>query len=170
MAQFAPALEFLLDAEDRGRTYKEVIDNNGGRVIAGINSKSYPEQEAAIASAPESQKSALVYQFYFSEFWLPLKLGGLESQDVANRVLSAAVNCGMNTAIQMLQQAVNLLGGPIGVDGHIGPITLAAANSVDPERLLAAYRQEWGDKYRRIAAANPNDEKYLKGWLARAKA
>lgn len=165
MSAFAPALDFLLDSEDRPRRYNEVIDNNGGKVIAGINSKSYPEQEAAIASASQEKRSSLVYQFYFVEFWLPLKLGYLNSQDVANRVLDASVNMGQVPAIRLLQQAVG-----VAADGHIGPVTLAAANVLNADALLASYREQRSDYYRKIVAAKPEDEKYLKNWLARANA
>lgn len=177
MAQFSPALDFLLDFEDRPRRYNEVVDNNGGRVIAGINSRSYPQQEAAIAAAPLSQRPILVYQFYLPEFWIPLKQGDIDSQDIANRVLSAAVNTGQYTAIQMLQDAINALRtGSVTADGAIGPITIAAANAQDPQRLLDSYRQQLEARYRRIAANNPKDMQFIGTddkpgpWIVRARA
>ena len=93
MAQFSDALNFTLNFEDRNRTYSENIDNNGGRVIAGINSKSFPQDEAAIAALPQSQRAAAVSFFYYSKFWTPLQAGGLESQDVANRYFDCSVDC-----------------------------------------------------------------------------
>ena len=170
MAQFSDALNFTLNFEDRNRTYAENIDNNGGRVIAGINSKSFPQDEAAIAALPQSQRAAAVSFFYYSKFWTPLQAGGLESQDVANRYFDCSVDCWIPEAIEMLQRAVNALhAGTVEVDGAIGPITLAAANSADPEALLAAYREQRVAYYEAIAAKNPADKPDLAGWLVRAR-
>lgn len=171
MSQFAPAFEYLMNFEDRGRTFAVNIDNNGGEVIAGINSKSFPAQVAAIKFAPQSQRPALVYQFYLTEFWMRLRLGCLNSQDVANRVLDMDVNAGEVSADSELQKAIcEVKSGACEVDGVIGPITIAAANSVDPEQLLLAFRAQRVSHYEEIAAAHPEDEEFLKGWLARAEA
>lgn len=176
MSEFGPALEYLLDLEDEGRTYVEVTDNNGGKVIAGINSKSFPKEEAAIAAVVPSLRSTGVYKFYFAYFWQPLLLGSLQAQDIANRVLAASVNSGMYSGIKLLQEAANACGASITVDGKIGPITVAAANSADPASLLSAFRQQLEAAYRLIAAHNPEDQKFIGTdeepgvWIRRARA
>ena len=170
VAQFPDALQYTLNFEDRNRTYAENIDNNGGRVIAGINSKSFPQDEAAIAALAQSQRAAAVSQFYNSKFWTPLQAGGLESQDVANRYFDCSVDCWLPEAVRMLQNAVNALhAGTVTVDGTIGPLTLTAANNADPEALLAAYRVQRVAYYEAIAAENPADVPDLAGWLVRAR-
>jgi lysozyme family protein len=141
-------------------------------VCCGVNSKSYPAQFAWIAAQPNGQRAAAVADFYEKEFWTPLMLGGLESQDVATRVLDMAVNGGPQTAIRLLQMAINALGHDIVEDGHNGPNTLSAANSCDPESLLASFRAQRVIRYNHIFAAKDNpteqDADNLKVWLKRA--
>lgn len=169
MSQFAPALTFLLSNEDyTPPRYENAIDNNGGGVIAGINSKSFPDQYAAIAALPQDQRADAVYKFYFAYFWTPMGLGAIDSQDVATRVLDMGVNAGTHTSVQLLQQAVNSLGNTIAEDGKIGPATIAAANACDPTALLAAFREQRENHYQMIVAKNPANQRYLAGWLARA--
>lgn len=176
MSDFGAALDYLLDLEDRSRSYVEVTDNNGGKVIAGINSRSYPKEEAAIAAVVPSLRAAPVSRFYLAYFWQPLQLASLSWQDVANRVLASAVNMGMYSGVKLLQEAVNACGAVIVVDGKVGPVTIAAANAADPAALLAAFRQQLEAAYRLIAAHNPDDMKFIGTdekpgpWIERARA
>ena len=170
MSQFPPALQFLLSCEDyTPPRYQAVQDNNGGGVIAGINSKSFPDQYGAIAQLDQNMRADAVYKFYFSYFWQPMSLGGLTSQVAATGVLDMAVNGGQGTSVKLLQQALVALGKAITVDGHIGPMTLEAANSLDPDRLEAAFIAQTEDRYREIVEKNPDNADFLEPWLARAK-
>lgn len=171
MAQFGPALNFLLDLEDRARTYAIHTDNNGKGVIAGINEGSWPVEYAAIAAADVSARAALISDFYLKNYWDPRRLVSLTSQDIANRVLAADVNMQFHEGGVLLQKAVNTLGGAqVAVDGAIGPITLAAANACDPVALLSAFRKQAVLYYQEVVARNPADEAYLAGWTSRAMA
>src|SRR5208283_4911306 len=108
MAQYPPALEYILQFEDPKHAYANIPDNKGN-VIAGVNSLAFPADFAAIAALPQNQRARAVAQFYQSNFWNPLRLGGLNSQDVANRVLDEAVNTGLREAAVALQEAINTL-------------------------------------------------------------
>ena len=169
MAQFEDALAYLLTKEDyTPPRYEPVTDNNGGTVIAGINSKSFPDDVATILDC--ANRAEAVKGFYLRVFWKPMLLGGIESQDVANRVLDMGVNAGMGRGIRLLQQAINALGHNIAEDGVIGPVTIGTANTCDPDSLLASYRAQRVAYYNAIAAKNPDNLKYLAGWLKRANA
>lgn len=171
MAQFVPALNFLLDLEDRARTYAVNVDNNGNGVIAGINEGAWPVEYAAIAAAEVSARAALVSDFYLKNYWEPRKLTALASQNIANRVMAADVNMQFHEGGILLQRAVNTLGGAqVTVDGVIGPITLAAANACDPAALLDAFHKQAVLYYQSVVARNPADAPYLAGWTARAMA
>lgn len=161
MSQFPPALDFLLGFEDAARTYAAVTDNNGGEVIAGVNSKSYPSDFALINAAFQPDRAPLVANFYQQRFWTPLQLGGIQSQDLANRVLAAAVNTGPQMAIKILQRAVNQIHPLITVDGLMGPNTLEEVNAIPDDSMLAAFRQQLLARYQAVAAANPADAAYL---------
>lgn len=171
MAEFTPALDYLLDLEDRARTYAVNVDNNGKGVIAGINEGAWPVEYAAIAAAEVSERAALVSDFYLHNYWNPRGLVSLTSQDIANRVMAADVNTQFHEGGVLLQRAINALGGAqVAVDGAIGPITIAAANGCDPAALLDAFRKQAVLYYQAVVARNPADEVYLAGWTARAMA
>jgi len=169
MSQFQPALDYLLDNEDPTRSYKETVDNNGGRVLAGINSKSFPADEARIATLPLPMRAAAVARFYDDNFWTPMQLGFIDSQGIATRVLDEEVNTGKGEAVLLLQRAINTIrANAVEADGKMGPKTLSVVNAVDPQALLAAYRQQRLSYYDEVVAKHPGDEKYLADWLARA--
>lgn len=169
MSQFQPdAINFLLNNEDPRHEYASVPDV-GGRAISGINSASYPEDYADIASIPQDSRGPAVADFYKRCFWNPLQAGGIESQDVANRLLDQAVNGGLNTGAIMLQRAANDCGCKLTADGHIGPMTLEAVNALDSDRLVTAFRARRAAHYEAIVAENPARSIYLDQWLARAR-
>lgn len=162
LAQFPPALTYLLTWEDPAHLYAAVLDNNGGEVISGVNSKSWPSDFALINSIAQPERGPAVANFYLARYWNPLLLGGLLSQDIANRVLAGAVNMGDQPDVKVLQEAINVLHrGSVEEDGVMGPLTIAAANEADPEALLAALRTQLLARYQAIVAANPADQKYL---------
>lgn len=169
MAAYDLALAKLLDDEDRERRYQVVMDSNGYQALSGINARWFPEDFARIAALPQEARAAAVAQFYFIHFWLPLHLSGINSQPIANDVLSMSVNAGMGTEAKLLQEAVNAVRpGSVTVDGQIGPQTVTEANACDPDALLAAFRSLAESHYKAIAVENPADVQYLNSWLARA--
>lgn len=162
MSQFPPFFAYVMGFEDPAHLYRLVTDNNGGGVISGINSKSFPDDFAAIAAKPEGQRPAFVAQFYQAKIWNRLQLGGLTSQDVANRVGDSETNQGAVTASELLQRAINSVhAGSVVEDGVIGPATLEAANQTDPDSLLAAFRVQRLLSYQAVVAHNPEDAIYL---------
>lgn len=167
MAQFVPALTFLLDNEDSQRHYASVPDV-GGMAIAGINSNSWPVQYARISQMDQEDRPTAVADFYRLSFWNPMELDGLASQDLANRVFDAGVNEGMGTATRLLQQAAVQCGAAIKVDGFLGPETLKAVNACAPGALLDTFRNLRTQRYRDIVKKNPASAQYLHAWEVRA--
>jgi type VI secretion system secreted protein VgrG len=167
MSSYSPALSFTLDWEDPKRLYS-VVPDAGGYSVAGINSAAFPKDFAAISSAPQTQRSQMVYDFYLKEFWNPLKVGGILSQALANRVFDEGVNASSYTSIHLLQRAVVSLGQILKEDGVLGPTTIEIVNELDPEKLLAAFKDQRLKYYRSIVDNNPSDSKYLEGWEKRA--
>lgn len=169
MADFAPALDYVLNFEDSQRSYASNPDC-GGFAIAGINSNAWPEDYAAVAAVPQAKRGAAVASFYESKFWDALNIGAVSAQDVANRVLDMSVNAGPRTGTRLLQQAANTLGCTLTVDGVMGPASITVVNALDPQALLTAYREARAAHYNKIVAANPANQKYLAVWLQRAEA
>jgi lysozyme family protein len=175
LADFHVAFPWAMQFEDPLMACAQVADAAPAGVagpcfaISGINSGAWPAQFTTIAALPQPQRATAVAAFYQAEFWNTW-FAQLSSNDVAKRVFDFSVNAGSGTSIRALQQAVNALGGSLALDGGWGPLTLAAANAADQAALLQAFIAARVAHYQSIAAANPADQIYLKGWLARAQA
>jgi lysozyme family protein len=171
MADFQPAFAFVMDHEDRGRTGK-VTEDAGGRTRFGIAKKFHldlPEDFFTVAAA-EALKTA--EQIYQRDYWEALRLGELESQNVANKIFDMAVNMGTHQAAVYAQRAANgLIAAPaarLHEDGVFGPATIAAINSLNP---IAVYQLlcEWSRRhYQHVASINPAQAVNLAGWMKRA--
>jgi Predicted Peptidoglycan domain len=176
VSDFAPALAFMLGFEIPSGSYSSFLDAcpegcpGPCMAIAGINSGEWPTDYAAIAALPVASRPLPVGSFYLVNFWNPMGLTNLLSQDMANRVFDEGVNSGSGVAIRLLQEAANALGASLTVDGVLGVLTAAAVNALAPETILTAYRESRAQRYRDIVEDNPANAKYLTGWLARAEA
>ena len=170
MASFDIAFAWLMSSEDPQYKYEDVPDAPpGARAISGINSAQQPEGYATVARVPQAQRAPIVKGFYQNTFWNRY-FDGLTSDELAKRVFDAAVNMGAGTAVRLLQTAIEHSSGLTdGIDGELGPQTVFRANACNPDMLAACFRQLRGDHYRAIAAAKPEESKYLNGWLARAE-
>jgi Predicted Peptidoglycan domain len=174
MADFTTAFQWAMRFEDPEMACTQVPDVAPAGcappcyAISGINSGAWPEQFSSIAALPQSARTAAVEAFYKAEFWNRW-FDQLASDDLAKRVFDFSVNGGSATAVKTLQQAVNTLGGNLTADGGWGPMTLAAANSANRAALVAAFIATRVAHYQAIAAANPSEAAYLKGWLSRAQ-
>ncbi len=179
MSQFLPCFIFNQQwevnyAPSLGGPYASVMDSNGAPVIGGINKAFYPADYARIAALPENERELEVQAFYLKTFWLPSNIGGISDQDIAVHLYDGSVNEGPQTAVIQLQAGYNQLRAfqeePLALDGLIGPLTLDAVNSIEPDRMLAAYTAQRIAAYRQDALRNPGLAKDLPSWIARAQA
>jgi lysozyme family protein len=175
MANFDIAFQWMIQHEDSLMACAQVPDSPPAGVpgpcyaISGINSGAFPADFATIAALPQSSRAPAVKAFYQTHFWNDW-YAQLNSDDLAKRVLDFAVNGGPGTAVKTLQHAINALGGSLTPDGGWGPHTVAAANAAGQDALVQAFIAARVGYYQTIAAANPANERYLGGWLARAQA
>ena len=170
MPDWSVCYSWMLANEDPQHLYATTTDSNGAGVISGINAAVFPTPFAAINAMPQAERGPAVELFYQTAFWSQW-FERLASDDVAKRVFDASVNMGPRTAVRLLQRAFNAIAAQstvIGVDGQWGPQTLAAVNSAPAMGIVAAFQQVREAYYRAIVAANPADEPYLTGWIARA--
>lgn len=117
------------------------------------------------------------------------KIGGdtIRSQPLAEIIFDHAVNAGASRAVKMLQMLLNTyFGQRLAVDGLMGNHTMAALNRANPNTLFTHFKALRQDYYNYLAgnyngphaaffnqslkaAPNPNQRKFLNGWLNRVK-
>lgn len=115
----------------------------------------YVDQKLAEINALQS----LVLSFYKDMFWK--RLGEIDDQDLAAWIYDRDVNTGSKGS-RWLQETLGL-----DVDGVIGSMTITAANLANPDTLLNTLREKARNYYVQIAAKDPSQQQFLKGWLAR---
>ena len=93
-------------------------------------------------------------------YWDRCKADTIKSQDVANILVDWVWASGA-WGIKYTQQ---ILG--VGMDGIVGPKTIEAINSADPEWL---FRMMWQRRSQHFCecAGQPGQSKFLRGWLRR---
>jgi lysozyme family protein len=82
---------------------------------------------------------------------------------VAASLLSFAVNKNIPVAVKALQRVLG-----VRVDGVLGLVTIATLNQKDPKAIVDMFRAEWINYYHNIVAFNPDNAKFLDGWINRA--
>ncbi len=113
-------------------------------------------------------QAAALYEKYF---WTPYQYDKLDSQELATRVFCATVNCGPQAPHTALQRAIRAVNGIyITDDGIIGPATIKAANSLNRDSIVPAFKAELANYYRALVVKNPSLANFLNGWLNRAYA
>jgi lysozyme family protein len=162
MAEFSKAIETVLRNEGG---YVNNPNDPGGETNFGISKRSFPDVDI------RGLKQADAVAIYRTHFWgkYPL-LEQLESQEVATKLFDLMVNMGPPRAIRIFQHAINdaKLASVLAEDGHLGPSTVAEANALDAQKLLAAIRDNAARFYCGIVRRKPSQEQFLRTWLLRA--
>jgi len=86
------------------------ILNNGGKVV-DIKVNGYIEK--------------LVQEFYYNEFWKPLRCQEINSEKVRNKLFDTAVNVGIKNAVRFNQRAMRMID-----DGVVSDMFINALNNL----------------------------------------
>jgi lysozyme family protein len=149
---------FENDPNDHGCTGDGKTPGNYGTHF-GIDAESHPGVD--ILNLTEAQAQAIYWVEWLAERVeaIPEPAGFVYYDD--------CVNAGRGDATRILQEALNQDGAGLGVDGQLGTKTLAAVAKANAE-MLALRMIELRDKhYELIAERNPQEARYLAGWLNR---
>jgi lysozyme family protein len=123
-------------------------------------------------------KGEAVYLYHHC-FWERYHLESF-AEPIGEILLDQEVNDGATGANKLLQRAINSCSAHmagvdrLNVDGVLGDATHAAMDAVlehpglGMPALVEAFREAARARYRAIVAANPSQQKFLDGWLARA--
>ena len=95
----------------------------GGETKYGISKRAFPFLDIKNLTLEHAK------EIYRQDYWNRLKLDQFP-ECIRFDLFDAAVNSGVKSAAKMLQKACEVI-----PDGVIGPQTITAANSMDPEQL-----------------------------------
>lgn len=146
--------------------------DKGGPTKYGITlaTYSYYKKRKCVANELKLISKEYAKQIYKTLYYYKPKIDQLPFK-VQPIIFDIAVNSGPAKAIQMLQQVLDNLGFRTHADGTMGPKTLAnterAIESMGPSFVNAIVNRR-KEFYRYIVKNNPNQQVFLKGWLARA--
>lgn len=98
----------------------------GGPTAWGISSRSYPDLDLRILTLDEATEIAI------RDYWRPIRADELHP-GVGLALFDFAFHSGTATAVRALQSLVG-----VGVDGVMGPLTVAATNRVAADYLISA--------------------------------
>jgi lysozyme family protein len=158
---FDAALPFVLRWEGG---FVDHPKDPGGRTNKGVTQRVYTAWRARRGLPHQDVRhitDAEVKAIYESDYWLPPRCDQLPARlDLVQ--FDTAVNMGPGRAVRFLQAAVGC-----GVDGQFGTGTAQAVARCEPRSALAAYCSAREGYYRRLVAAKPDLQVFLKGWLNR---
>lgn len=162
MADFLQAFEHMI-VNEGGYGLSTVAGDRGGMTYAGIARNAWPRWSGwQVIDAGGTPDAQLVRDFYRVNFWNPLGLDEVQSQDAARTLFDFAVNAGVGTAAKLAQVVVGVT-----PDGRIGPKTLAAINMTDPDVFGPRYALAKLARYRDIVTRDRSQSKFLLGWINR---
>lgn len=150
----------VLDRDKTIRT-ENVPGDSGGTTFAGIDRASHEMFNFEDPTPDEVITEYLLDWYGVCAHKMPVPVG----ETVAN----FGVNRGDNTAVKMLQIAINeQTNESVDVDGEPGPITLGAIDSVKDKLKFALSIVNIADgQYRSLAKRSSRYRQFLNGWLNR---
>jgi lysozyme family protein len=153
--KFTFAIEKTLEHEGG---YVSRPDDSGGETNFGISKRSYPRLDIKHLTREQA------IEIYKRDWWDRYQYERIDNPKIAAKVFDLAVNMGPRPAHRIVQRAIiRVSDNKISVDGVLGPLTIAAANSCDPLMLLSMIKILAVDYYAKLGKPQ-----FLKGWSRRA--
>lgn len=154
--------EFLRSYEARQKQGLRAGTNWG--ISAGFYS-GVLKREVSVEEMKDLTK-ADAQRIYKQYFWDRMNGDAINNQHLAEIIFDGYVNHG-RTGNRMLQRVLNAMGKNLQVDGIIGPISVAAINAANVNKLLCSYVAARRKFYQTLARRVPSQLKFLRGWLNR---
>jgi lysozyme family protein len=163
MAEIIPAFERMI-LKEGGYVLHKVEGGRGGQTCSGIARNIHSDWPGWVlidnGEDDSAQLTALVLDFYRSQFWDKIKGDQMLSQAVADFSLDYAVNTDVSTAIKLLQMAVGVT-----VDGVMDEKTLLPLNRVSKDRFASSVMLAKITRYANISKRDPSQRKFVEGWI-----
>ena len=127
LTEFDDIIEVVLEHEGG---YVNDPDDPGGETNFGVAKRSHPDVDIANLTKDGAK------EIYKEVYWDKNKVESL-SADLRHIYFDMCVNQGRGRAVKILQQAANAKGAGLKVDGGMGPMTIAAMDGVELDRVRA---------------------------------
>ncbi len=150
-----------------GYKLHKVAGDTGGWTYAGIARNHNAQWPGwAFIDRNETPPTALVRDFYYEGYWVPIR-GDQLRFDIAASIFDFAVN---TSAPKRPTVAVKLAQVVAGTepDGVIGPKTVAALNALTPNAFALGYFAAKMQRYADIVTRDRTQLKFLLGWTNRS--
>jgi lysozyme family protein len=141
------------------------IETNWGITIDTARRHGYT---GAMIDLTKEQAKAI----YLKEYYYGNGFDKITDDKIAFELFDTAVNMGSETAVEMLQQAWNLLnfeyklGADLKEDGKLGPMTIDTVNRYPyPQRLHSAQNAVQMHRYVEIVKKRQSKRKFFFGWI-----
>ena len=154
LTEFDDIIEVVLEHEGG---YVNDPDDPGGETNFGVAKRSHPDVDIANLTIEGAK------EIYKEHYWDANKVESL-SEELRHIYFDMCVNQGRGRAVKILQQTANAKGADLKVDGGMGPMTIAAMDGVELDRVRA-YRVKY---YADLITRKPDLEKFYFGWYRRA--
>ena len=128
----------------------------GGETNFGIAKRSHPDVDIKNLTKDGAK------DIYRKDYWDKNKVDEVPD-DLKHIFFDMCVNQGRGRAVKILQQAANAKGAGLKVDGGMGPMTIAAMEGVELQRVRA-YRIKY---YADLVTRKPDLERFYFGWFRR---
>ena len=147
----------LIETREQRKAVGYVDDplDRGGETKFGIAKNANPDVDIYHLTWDDAK------EIYFNRYWLAGRCDEMPGR-VAVLHFDGCVNHGIPRAGKFIQRALG-----ISADGIIGPATLDAIHNSDPIELCLNVCSQREQFYRDIVSRNPNQSRFLRGWLRR---
>ena len=154
LVNFDDIIEVVLEHEGG---YVNDPDDPGGETNFGVAKRSHPDVDIANLTKDGAK------EIYKEHYWDKNKVEDLP-EELRHIYFDMCVNQGRGRAVKIMQRAANANGADLKVDGGMGPMTIAAMDGVELDRVRA-YRVKY---YADLVTRKPDLEKFYFGWFRRA--
>jgi lysozyme family protein len=137
--------------------YVDHPNDPGGETNFGITKRNYPHLDIKNLTREQAR------EIYRKDYWEPMRLNGLDNEELILHVFDMGVNAGIRTAIKILQRLVLTKD-----DGIIGPITTELVNRSTVD-LVDLYKAERRKYYCDLVRRKPDLAVFLNGWMNRVE-
>lgn len=167
MSNFDDAFQYVLGDEGG---YTNDPHDRGGPTNWGITQSDLaqwrrrPVSAADVKAMPKLEAKAI----YKARYWDTLSLDQIVDGKRSCAIFDIGVVRGIMNGAKTAQRTCCALGHVIAVDGHFGPMTVAAVNACDHVSFIKLCSADVERQFRGIVANNPSQGVFLKGWINRA--